>query len=46
MGDAQVGDPELQATTDRNQGTRITAMPIQVDLSRSRAARTTWSQKN
>ena len=31
MEDAQVGDRELQATTDRKKGTRTTAMTIQVD---------------
>ena len=37
--EAQVGDRETQATTDRNKGTRTTAMTIRVDLRRLRAAR-------
>ena len=32
MEDAQVGERELQATADRNKGTRTTAMPMQVYL--------------
>ena len=44
MEDAQVGDRELQATTDRIKGTRTTVMTIQVDLGRMRSARITWSQ--
>ena len=42
---AQVVDRELQATTDTNVGTRTTAMAVQVDRGRARAARTTWSEK-
>ena len=34
MEDAQVGDRELQATTDRKKGTRTTAMTIKVDRGR------------
>ena len=43
MEDAQVGDRELQATTERNKCTRTTAMTVQVDLGSLRAASTTWS---
>ena len=39
MEDAQVGDRELQTTTDRNKGTRTTATTTQVDSGRSRTAR-------
>ena len=46
MEDAQVGDRELQATTDRNKGTRTTAMTIQVDPGRLRTARVACSEKN
>ena len=42
MKDAQDGDRELQATNDRKKGTRTTAMTIQVDLGRLKAARRTW----
>ena len=45
MEDAQVCDRELQATTDRDEGTRTTAMTIQVDLGLLRAARIAWSEK-
>ena len=38
MEGAQVGDRELQATTDRNKGTRTSAMTILVDFDRLRAA--------
>ena len=44
MEDAQVGDRELQATTDTNVGTRTIAMAYQVGLSRLRAARIAWSE--
>ena len=44
MEDAQVGDRELQATTDTNMGTRTTAMAVQVGLGRLRAARIAWSE--
>ena len=43
MKDAQVGDRELQTTTERNKCTRITAMTVQIDLGRLRAASITWS---
>ena len=43
MEDAQVGDRELQANMDRNKSTRTTAVTIQVDLGRLRAARIAWS---
>ena len=46
MEDAQVGDRELQATTDRNKGTRTTAMTIQVDLGSLRPARIRWGEKS
>ena len=39
MEDTRVGDRELQATTDRYKGTRITAMTIQVNLGSLRPAR-------
>ena len=45
MEDAEVGDRELQVTTNRNKGTRTTAMTIQVDLGRLRAARKALSEK-
>ena len=45
MEDTQVGGRELHATTVRNRGTRTTAMAVQVDRGRARAARTTWSEK-
>ena len=45
MEDAQVGDRELQATTDRNKGTRTTATTIEVDSGCLRAARIAWSEK-
>ena len=45
MEDDQVGDRELQATTNRYEGTRTNAKTIQVDLGRSRAARIAWSEK-
>ena len=45
MEDAQVGDRELQATTDRKKGTRTTEMMIQVDPGLLRGARTAWSKK-
>ena len=44
MEDAQVGDRELQATTDTNVGTRTTAMAVQVSLGRLRATRIAWSE--
>ena len=40
---APVGDRELQATADRNKGTRTTAMTIEVDPGRLRAARIQYS---
>ena len=46
MEDAQVGDRELQATTDRNKGMRTTAVTIPVDLGRWRAARIAWSENS
>ena len=39
----QVGDREIQATTEKNKGTRTTAMADQADLGSLRAASTTWS---
>ena len=41
--DDQVGDRELQATTERKKCTRTTAMTVQVDLGSLRAASITWS---
>ena len=46
MEDAQVGDREPHATTDRNKGTRTTAMTIQVDLSSLKPARKSWGEKS
>ena len=43
MVDAQVGDRELQATTERSTCTRTTVISGQVDLNSLRAASTTWS---
>ena len=43
MEDAQVGERELQATTERYKYTRTIAMTVQVDLGSLRAASTTWS---
>ena len=41
---AQVGDRELQATTDTKVGTRTTAMEVHVGLGRLRTARVAWSE--
>ena len=46
MKDAQVGDRELQTTTDRNKGKRTTTMTIQVGPGRLKAARIGWNEKN
>ena len=46
MEDAQVGDGELQATTDRNVVARTAAMTIQVDLGSLRPARIPWGEKS
>ena len=43
---APVGDRELQATTDRNKGTRTTATTIQVDIGSLRPARTPYGEKS
>ena len=43
--DAQVCDRELQSTTDGNKGMRTTAITIQVDPVRLRAAGIVWSEK-
>lgn len=47
MEDAQVGDWELpvQVTTERNKGTRTTAVTIQIDPGSLRTARITSSAK-
>ena len=41
---AQVGDRELQDTTDRKKGKRTTVMAIQVDLGILRPARLPWGK--
>ena len=46
MEDAQVGDRELQATTDISKGTRTTAMTIQFDFGGLRPARTPRGEKS
>ena len=45
MADNHVGRRELQAITDRNKGTRITAMTMEVDPGHSRVARIAWNEK-
>ena len=46
MEDARVDDREPQATTDRNKGTRTTAMTIQVDVGSLRPAHIPWGGKS
>lgn len=44
--DSEVGDRELQATTDSKKGSPTTVRMIQVDAGRLRAARIGWGANN